>query len=130
MTMAERLRALRERKRLSQGAVEKRTGLLRSYISRLENGHSIPTIETLEKLAKALEVPMYQLFHDSKQPPKILVLPERNGSNGAAHKINPKDRRLLRRLGDLLDDIEADDRELWLLMAEKMARSRRIRAKA
>ena len=130
MTMAERLRALRERKRLSQGAVEKRIGLLRSYISRLENGHSIPTIETLEKLAKALEVPMYQLFHDSNQPPKLLVLPARNRSNGAAHESDPKDRRLLRRLGDLLIHIEADDRKLLLLMAEKMARSRRIRAKA
>ena len=130
MSMAERLRALRERKHFSQGEVEKRTGLLRSYISRLENGHSVPTIETLEKLAKALEVPMYQLFHDSKQPPEILVFPERNGSNGAAHKSNPKDRLLLRRLGDLLSDIEPNDRKLLLLMAEKMARSRRIRAKA
>jgi len=130
MSVAERLRALRKQKHLSQGEVEKRTGLLRSYVSRLENGHSIPTIETLEKLAKALEVPMYQLFQDSKRPPEILVLAERNGSNGAAHKSNPKDRRLLRRLGDLLIHIERDDRKLLLLMAEKMARSRRIRAKA
>ena len=130
MSLAERLRALRERKHLSQGEIEKRTGLLRSYISRIENGHSVPTIETLEKFAKALEVPLYQLFHDSTQPSEILIFPHPNGSNGAAGKNTVKDQRLLGRLGELLDHLEKDDRKLLLLMAEKMARSRRIRAKA
>ena len=130
MSMAERLRALRQRKRLSQGEVEKRTGLLRSYISRIENGHSVPTLETLEKLARAFEVPMYQLFYESRRPPEFLVLPVRNGSNGTIHKGNTKDRRLLRRLSGLFGDMEPDDRKLLLLMAEKMSRSRRARTKA
>jgi transcriptional regulator with XRE-family HTH domain len=52
---------LRSRK-LSQGDIEKRTGLLRCYISRVENGHTVPAIETMEKMARALEIPMYQLF--------------------------------------------------------------------
>jgi len=64
--IAERLRELREDKNLSQGDVEKRTGLLRCYISRVENGHTVPSIETLEKLARALEVPLYQLSYDGK----------------------------------------------------------------
>jgi transcriptional regulator with XRE-family HTH domain len=50
-----RLRALREEKKLSQGDIEKRTGLIRYYVSRVENGHSIPSVETLEKFARALE---------------------------------------------------------------------------
>ena len=60
--IGDRLRALREDKKLSQGDIEKRTGLLRCYISRVENGHTVPAIETLEKMARALEVPLYQLF--------------------------------------------------------------------
>jgi len=56
------LRALREEKQFSQGDIEKRTGLLRYYISRVENGHTVPSVETLEKICCALEVPLYQLF--------------------------------------------------------------------
>jgi transcriptional regulator with XRE-family HTH domain len=56
MVIADRLRALREVKKLSQGDIEKRTGLLRCYISRVENGHTVPAIETLEKLARAMEI--------------------------------------------------------------------------
>jgi transcriptional regulator with XRE-family HTH domain len=58
MVMGDRLRELREQKKFSQGDIEKRTGLLRCYISRVENGHTVPAIETLEKLARALEIPM------------------------------------------------------------------------
>ena len=62
MVIGNRLKELRESKELSQSDIEKRTGLLRPYISRVENGHTVPAVETLEKLARALEVPMYQLF--------------------------------------------------------------------
>jgi transcriptional regulator with XRE-family HTH domain len=68
MIISDRLRELREAKNLSQGDIEKRTGLLRCYISRVENGHTVPAIETLEKLARALEVPLYQLFYDGDKP--------------------------------------------------------------
>src|SRR5580704_15009973 len=52
MIIGDRIRLLRETKKLSQGDIEKRTGLLRCYISRVENGHTVPAIETLEKLAR------------------------------------------------------------------------------
>jgi transcriptional regulator with XRE-family HTH domain len=71
MVIGDRLRELREQKKFSQGDIEHRTGLLRCYISRVENGHTVPAIETLEKLARALEVPMYQLFYDGAKPPKV-----------------------------------------------------------
>ena len=71
MIIGDRLRALREEKKLSQGDIEKRTGLLRCYISRVENGHTVPAVETLEKFARALEIPMYQLFYDGEEPPKL-----------------------------------------------------------
>jgi transcriptional regulator with XRE-family HTH domain len=63
MVIGDRLRELREAKKLSQGDIQERTGLLRCYVSRVENGHTVPAVDTLEKLARALEVPMYQLFH-------------------------------------------------------------------
>jgi len=62
MIIGDRLKMLREEKKFSQGEIEKRTGLLRCYISRVENGHTIPAFETIEKFARALEVPLYQLF--------------------------------------------------------------------
>src|SRR5205814_3075399 len=71
MVIGDRLRELREGKKFSQGDIEKRTGLLRCYISRVENGHTVPAIETLEKLARALEIPLYQLFYDGDEPPKV-----------------------------------------------------------
>jgi transcriptional regulator with XRE-family HTH domain len=70
MVISERLVALRVQKNMTQGDVEARTGLLRCYLSRLENGHTIPSIETLEKLANALEIPLYQFFYDGDEPPK------------------------------------------------------------
>jgi transcriptional regulator with XRE-family HTH domain len=69
MVIGERLKALREQKKLSQGDMEKKTSLLRCYVSRVENGHTVPAIETLEKMARAMEVPMYQLFYDGEKPP-------------------------------------------------------------
>ena len=55
MVVGERLQMVREQKKLSQGDIEKRTGLLRCYVSRVENGHTVPAIETLEKMARASE---------------------------------------------------------------------------
>src|SRR5579862_7809466 len=71
MVIGDRLRTLREDKNLSQGDIENRTGLLRCYISRVENGHTVPAVETLEKFARALEVPIYQLFYDGEETPAL-----------------------------------------------------------
>jgi transcriptional regulator with XRE-family HTH domain len=79
--IGDRLRTMREEKHFSQGDIEKKTGLLRCYISRVENGHTVPAIETLEKMARALEVPMYQLFYDGEEPPKLPNLPQRKSSD-------------------------------------------------
>ena len=63
MVIGDKLKELRETKEFSQGDIEKRTGLLRCYISRVENGHTVPSVDTLEKMARALEVPMYPALH-------------------------------------------------------------------
>jgi transcriptional regulator with XRE-family HTH domain len=75
---------MREEKKLSQGDIEKRTGLLRCYVSRVENGHTVPAIETLEKLARALECPLYQLFYEGEDPPQLPNLLKRKSSDDIA----------------------------------------------
>ena len=67
MVIGTRLKKLREDRSLSQGDIEKRTGLLRCYISRVENGHTVPSLETLERLAAALEIPLYHLFYEGEE---------------------------------------------------------------
>jgi len=121
MVIADRLRALREEKKLSQGDIEKRTGLLRCYISRVENGHTVPAIETLEKLARAMEVPLYQLFYDGEEPPVLPNLPKRKSADDIAWGSTGKDARYLGRFRRLLGKIEEGDRRLLLYMAQKMA---------
>jgi len=119
---------MREQKKLSQGDIEKRTGLLRCYISRVENGHTVPAIETLEKLARALEVPLYQLFYDGEEPPKLPNLSRRKSSEDIAWGSSGKDGRFLNKLRRLLARTEEADRKLLLHMAQKMARPRNGRA--
>ena len=128
MIIGDRLREMREEKKLSQGDIEKRTGLLRCYISRVENGHTVPAIETLEKLARALEIPLYQLFYEGEDPPKLPNLPKRKSSDDIAWGSSGKDGRFLNKLRRLLAKTEEADRKLLLHMAQKMARPRNGRA--
>ena len=128
MVIADRLRALREEKKLSQGDIEKRTGLLRCYISRVENGHTVPAIETLEKMARAMEIPMYQLFYDGEEPPKLPNLPKRKSSDDIVWGGTGKDARYLSKLRRLLGKAEDGDRKLLLYMAQKMVGTRSRRA--
>src|SRR6266404_4851674 len=95
MIIGDRLREMREEKKLSQGDIEKRTGLLRCYISRVENGHTVPAIETLEKMARALEVPLYQLFYEGEAPPALPNLLKRKSSGEIAWGSSGKDARFL-----------------------------------
>jgi len=122
MIIGDRLRGLREDKNLSQGDIEKRTGLLRCYISRVENGHTVPAVETLEKLARALEVPLYQLFYEGEEPPDLPNAPKRKTTAHDGWGSSGKDARVLHKFRRLLERIKADDRTLLLHMAQKMAK--------
>lgn len=123
MVIGDRLRELRQQKNFSQGDIEKRTGLLRCYISRVENGHTVPAIETLEKLARAFEVPMYQLFYDGAEPPKVPKLIARKSSDDVVWGSSGKDAKFLTKLRRLLGKAKEEDRKLILYTLQKMARS-------
>src|SRR5882672_2972470 len=126
MIIGDRLRALREEKKLSQGAIEKKTGLLRCYVSRVENGHTVPAVETLEKFARALEIPMYQLFYDGEEPPKLPNLPKRRSADDILWGSSGKDARLLAKFCRLFGRMEKGNRELVLLTAKKMTKRKAV----
>ena len=124
MIIGDRLRALREEKNLSQGEIEKRTGLLRCYISRVENGHTVPAFETIEKFARALQVPLYHLFYDGEAPPSLPNIIKRKTAGDLVWGSSGKDARLLEKFRRLLSRTDEDDRKLLLFMAQKMARGK------
>jgi transcriptional regulator with XRE-family HTH domain len=117
MVIGEKLRFLREQKNLFQGDIEKRTGLLRCYISRVENGHTVPSVDTIEKLARALEVPMYRIFTDDEhaKAPKLPAGVIRSRA------VNSKEDRVIRALAKLLARMSEERRGLLIHIASKMA---------
>jgi len=123
MLIGDRIRALRKPRNLSQGDIGKRTGLLRPYVSRVENGYTVPSIETLGKLARALEVPLYQLFCEGEEPPKLLHLPKRIAAEEIVWGSTRKEVRVVNRLLRFLSRMKDSDRTLLLQMAQKMSRS-------
>lgn len=107
---------------MSQGDIEKRTGLLRCYLSRVENGHTVPSLETIEKVVAALEIPLYQFFYEGTKSPEI---PE--SIFRVKSKTNPRDRssmdeKSLRRLRAFLAKMKDSDIQTLLALANKMAK--------
>jgi transcriptional regulator with XRE-family HTH domain len=120
MQIGQRLRTLREEKKFSQGDIEKATGLLRCYVSRVENGHTVPNVETLEKWARALEMPLYKVMYEGEEPPKPrkLVPEDDKGLWGYTKKEAAELSQLQRHLAKM----DAKKRTLLLGFAARLAR--------
>ena len=118
MTIGHRLRELREQQGMSQGDIEKATGLLRCYTSRVENGHTVPSLSTLEKYAEALKVQLYELFY----APDALAT-EAASSDTPAEAEDPRSPEVLfrRKLQKLLKGVGEADRQVFLALAKKLA---------
>jgi len=110
MNIGKRLMALRAARNLSQGDIERRTGLLRCYVSRVENGHTIPGLETLQRWAKVLEVEVYQLFYEGEGKPEPVPA-------GAMEALDRRERELL----GLFRQVNEADRQIIIHVARKMA---------
>jgi transcriptional regulator with XRE-family HTH domain len=119
MYLAERLRQIRESKKLSQGDIQNRSGLLRCYISRVENGHTIPALETLEKIAQALEVPLYQLFYEDGSVLNTPTIAKNAKKDWASQG---KGRRMFTRIREAAARMNERDRGLLLHLAAKMSK--------
>ncbi len=111
MDIGKRIRQLREVKSLSQGDIERRSGLLRSYISRVEGGYTTPSLATLDKFAKALEVQTYQLLFQGEGRPVVARLPEQAGLS-----------KPVKRVVKLFESMSSNNRKLLLTMASKFAK--------
>jgi transcriptional regulator with XRE-family HTH domain len=121
MIIGDRLRTIREAKKLSQGDVEKRSGLLRCYISRVENGHTMPAIETLEKIARALDMPLYQVLYESEAPPGPDPGPMTQHMKAEWGNFG-KSARYLHRLTKLLSRMSERNRNLLLELLQAMSK--------
>lgn len=126
MIIGDRLRALREERKLSHGDIEERTGMLRCYVSRVERGHTVPAVETLEKFARALEIPLYKIFTDGE-------LPEVSRRNVPAQTPRSrKEARFFNKFRPLFARMKEGDRALLMELAREMAvvAARKARKKA
>jgi len=113
MNIGETIRNFRLQKGMSQGDIEKRTGLLRCYLSRVENGHTIPSLDTLAKIASAMDVALAQFFHDG------------NSDNGNKNlpQLSEEEVRFLSQVRKYASSLNDSDRKLVLAMVKKMASS-------
>jgi transcriptional regulator with XRE-family HTH domain len=113
MNIGETIRNFRLDRGMSQGDIEKRTGLLRCYLSRVENGHTIPSLDTLAKIAGAMELPLSNFFADSGHT---------NGSKGLP-QLSDDEVRFLSQIRRYSVNLNDSDRKLVLAMVKKMASS-------
>jgi transcriptional regulator with XRE-family HTH domain len=116
MNIGETIRNYRLQKGMSQGDIEKRTGLLRCYLSRVENGHTIPSLDTLAKIAGAMELPLAQFFAENVHP---------DGHAGKPPQLSEEDVRFLSQIRRYSSNLNESDRKLVLAMVKKMAASAR-----
>ena len=121
MVIGDRLKTLREAKDLSQGDIEERTGLLRCYVSRVENGHTVPSLETLEKFARALELPLYHLMFDGDKPP---APPKSIKQTEDSLESSRSGALLMKKMVGLLAKMDQEDRNLILFLAGRVSKKR------
>ena len=106
------IRAYRLQKGMSQGDIEKRTGLLRCYLSRVENGHTVPSLETLQKIARALDLQLSEFFAEDK------IAREMGGLN-----LDEDEIRFLTQIQRYSAHLGENDRRLLLAMVRKFAQT-------
>jgi transcriptional regulator with XRE-family HTH domain len=104
------IRGYRLQKGMSQGDIEKRTGLLRCYLSRVENGHTVPSLDTLAKIAQALDIPLAQFFSETSAPQEI-----------DTNRLNDEELRFLNQIRRYSMNLNDSDRKLLLAMVKKFA---------
>lgn len=104
------IRGYRLQKGLSQGDIEKRTGLLRCYLSRVENGHTVPSLDTLSKIASALDLPLAQFFAEDML-----------GRELNTQKLSDEELRFLTQIRRYSSNLNDSDRKLLLAMVKKFA---------
>jgi len=114
VNIGEVIRSFRGERGLSQGDIEKRTGLLRCYLSRVENGHTVPSLETLAKIAEAMEISLADFFPNSETP-------RDRETHRMASDLSPDEVRFLGEIRKYTTTLSDRDRKLVLAMIRNMA---------
>src|SRR5260370_40740549 len=112
VNIGEVIRTYRGQRSLSQGDMEKRTGLLRCYLSRVENGHTVPSLETLQKIARALDLQLSEFFAE-----------EAIGKEMSGLNLNEEEIRFLTQVQRYSAHLSESDRRLLLAMVRKFAQT-------
>ena len=124
MEIGRRLRELRESRNLSQGDMEARTGLLRCYTSRVENGHTVPSIETIEKYANALGIALFAFFSNGANAPRVEPpLPSKDPDWGST----PRERFQNHKIVSALTNMNDRDRQLVLALIQRLKKAKRAK---
>ncbi|TCK75365.1 transcriptional regulator with XRE-family HTH domain [Acidipila rosea] len=110
MKIGTTIKGFRLQKGLSQGDIEKRTGLLRCYLSRVENGHTVPSLDTLSKIAGALDLPLAQFFAEDSLSRELNT-----------HSLTDDELRFLTQIRRYSTNLNDSDRKLLLAMVKKFA---------
>jgi transcriptional regulator with XRE-family HTH domain len=110
MNIGTTIREYRLQKGMSQGDIEKRTGLLRCYLSRVENGHTVPSLDTLQKIARALDLQLSQFFAEEMVSREMSSL-----------SLNEDEIRFLTQVQRYSAQLSEADRRLLLVMVKKFA---------
>lgn len=113
MNIGETIRNYRLQKGMSQGDIEKRTGLLRCYLSRVENGHTIPSLDTLAKIASSMDVALATFFADHST--------ESSSSKASSPQLSEDEVRFLTQIRRYSPNLNDSDRKLVIAMIKKMA---------
>ena len=110
MNIGDTIRHFRLQRSMSQGDIEKRTGLLRCYLSRVENGHTVPSLDTLSKIAVALDLPIAQFFADDSMNHQF-----------NSQKLSDDELRFLTQIRRYAVNLNESDRKLLIAMVKKFA---------
>src|SRR6202042_2029028 len=112
VNIGEVIRSYRGQRGLSQGDIERRTGLLRCYLSRVENGHTVPSLETLQKIAGALDLQLAEFFSDETVSREMSTL-----------RLSEEEIRFLTQIQRYASRLSENDRKLLLAMVRKFAQT-------
>ncbi len=114
VNIGEVIRSYRNTRSLSQGDIERRTGLLRCYLSRVENGHTVPSLETLAKIAEAMEMTLADFF-------PTMDTPKEREAKKALGELSPDEIRFLGEIKKYSSTLTDENKRLVLAMIRKMA---------
>ena len=114
VNIGEVIKSYRSQRGLSQGDIERRTGLLRCYLSRVENGHTVPSPETLAKIAEAMDISLADFFPGTETP-------RDRETQKALGELSQDEIRFLAEIKKYSNTLSEGDKRLVLAMIRKMA---------